>query len=70
MADLARSVDRPHIGTPRDQVKRVNAAGGDPLCHWGIRFEPFQGPRETEAGEEIPVGCMHANGELVIWDDS
>lgn len=53
-----------------DGIIYENMPGGDPLCHWGIRFEPFPSPRETAAGDEITVGCMHANGELVIWDDS
>ncbi|MXO91135.1 50S ribosomal protein L11 methyltransferase [Pontixanthobacter aquaemixtae] len=53
-----------------DDIIYENPPGGDPLCHWGIRFEPFDEPRETSQGDRINVGCMQANGELVIWEDS
>ena len=52
-----------------DDIIYENPPGGDELCHWGIRFEPFENPRKTRSGEHIKVGCMQANGELVIWED-
>ena len=51
-----------------DGIIYENMPGGDPLCHWGIRFEPFAKSRATQKGDRIKIGCMHGNGDLVIWD--
>mgnify|MGYP001812777479 CR=1 FL=1 len=47
-----------------------NQPGGDRRYHWSVRFEPFDQPRETAAGETIPVGCAHNSNEILIWNDS